>query len=82
MKKRKSVPMSTRPETRILFGFGIVAIVAAFDTTTPTHTRFDIDTMSTVQPAIMDRTLLRIYAGLFDGVRVARHSHKHVVSIG
>jgi hypothetical protein len=65
MKKRKSVPMSTRPETRILFGFGIVAIVAAFDTTTPTHTRFDIDTMSTVQPTIMDRTLLRIYAGLF-----------------
>src|SRR5260370_2021835 len=36
---------------------GIVAVVAAFDATTPTHTRFGIDILSAVQPVVVSRAL-------------------------
>jgi hypothetical protein len=62
--------------------FGIVAIVAAFDATTPTHTRLGIDILSAIQQLLVSRALHRVYARLVDGVGVARHSHEHVISVG
>jgi hypothetical protein len=64
----------------IAFCVGIVTIVAAFDATTPTHTGLGIDILSTIQPADVFRALQSVYARLGDGVRVAGHSHEHVIS--
>jgi hypothetical protein len=55
-------------------------VVAAFDATTPTHTTFGIDSLSAIQPVAVSRALQCVYAGLVDGVRMVRNSHKHVVS--
>ena len=57
-------------------------IIAAFDTTTPAHTRFGIDILSAIQPGAVFRALHGVYARLVDGVRVVRNSHEHVVSVG
>jgi hypothetical protein len=62
--------------------FGIAAIVAAFNATTPTHTLLGIDVLSAIQPVIVSRALHGVYARLVDGVRVAGHSHEHVISGG
>ena len=61
---------------------GIVTIVAAFDATTPTHTRFGIYILSAVQPVVVSRALYGVYSRLVDGVSVVRHSHEHVISVG
>jgi hypothetical protein len=66
----------------IAFCVGIVTIVTALDATTPTHTWFRIDILSAVQPADVFRALHGVYARFVDGVRVARHSHEHVISVG
>jgi len=58
------------------------SIVAAFDVTAPTHTRFGIDILSAIQPVVVSRALHGVYARLVDGVRVVRNSHEHVVSVG
>ena len=41
---------------------GIVTIGAAFDATTPTHTRFGIDILSAIQPVVVSRALHGVYA--------------------
>ena len=66
----------------IAFCVGIATKVAAFDATTPTHTRLGIDILSAVQPVVVSRALHGVYARLVDGVRVARHSHERVISVG
>jgi len=60
----------------------MVTIVAALDATTPTHTRFGIDTLSAIQPVVKSRALQGVYARLVDWVRVVRHSNEHVISVG
>jgi len=61
---------------------GIVTIGAAFDATTPTHTRFGIDILSAIQPVVVSRALHGVYARLVDWVRVVRHSNEHIISVG
>jgi CheY-like chemotaxis protein len=57
-------------------------VVAAFDATTPTRTRFAIDILSAIQPVIVSGALHGVCAGLVDRVGVVRNSHEHVVSVG
>lgn len=60
---------------------GIVTIVAAFDTTTPTNTRFGINILSAIQPVVVSRALHGVNARLIDRVRVVRHSDERVISV-
>ena len=60
----------------------IVTIVAAFDTATPTNTRFGVDILSAIQPVVVATALNGVRARLVDGVRVVRHSNEHVISVG
>ena len=61
---------------------GMVNIVAAFDATTPTNTRFGTNILSAIQPVVVSRALHGVYARLVDSVRVVRHSDEHVISVG
>ena len=59
----------------------IVAIVAAFYSTTPIDAGFAGSFLSSIQPVAVSRAFRGIYPWLIDGVRVGRHSNQHVVSI-
>jgi hypothetical protein len=61
---------------------GVVTIFAAFNTTTPTNTRFGINILTAIQPMVVFRALQCVYARLVDGVCVVRHSNEHVISVG
>jgi len=58
------------------------AILAIFDATKPANTRFRVNILSAIQPAAVYWALDGVYAGLVNGVRVARHPKEHVISSG
>jgi hypothetical protein len=60
---------------------GVVTIVAAFNATTPTNTRFGINILSAIQPVVVFRALHCVYARLVDGVYMVRHCDEHVISM-
>ena len=59
-----------------------VAIMAIFDATKPADTRFRVNILSAIQPAVVCGALHGVYAGFVNGVRVARHPKEHVISGG
>jgi hypothetical protein len=56
-------------------------VVAAFDATTPTYTRFGIYVFSAIQPEAVSWAFNSVYARLVDGVRVASDSHEGVIAV-
>jgi hypothetical protein len=72
---------SLSPDPLVRF-VGNIAILAIFDATKPTDTRFRVNILSAIQPAAVYGALHGVYAGLVNGVRVARHPKEHVISGG
>jgi hypothetical protein len=57
-------------------------MLAIFDATEPADTRFRVNILSAIQPVAVYGTLHGVYAGLVNGVRMARHPKEHVISGG
>ena len=65
----------------VALGVGIITILTSFDTARPTSPYFSMGNFPEIQPVVVSRAFPRVYARLFDRVRMVRHSDERVVSV-